>query len=103
MMMFLTLLLTSMLAVAMLSIIVLAGRPRTEEHSQRAPALRPMLEPSRFFAGDKQFDEFRQMPAELLLKQIERHVRCEQAAATTFVGLPTRETLHSPTASPFVN
>lgn len=102
-MMFLTLLLTSMLAVAMLSIIVLAGRPRTEKHPQRTPALSPTIEPSRFFAGDERLDDFQQMPADLLLRQIERHVRCEQAAATTFVGLPTRETLHSPTASPFVN
>jgi len=103
MVMFITLLLMSMLVVAVLSIIVLAGRPRTEEDSRGMRARKPMIEPSRFFAGDERLDDFRRMPAELLLKQIERHVRCEQAAATTFVGLPTRETLHSPTASPFVN
>jgi len=103
MMMFLTLLLVSMLAVAVLSIVVLAGTPRAEEHTQRSPEARPIIAPSQFFVGDDRSVDSRQMPAELVLRQIERHVRCEQAAAKTFVGLPTRETLHLPTASPFVN
>ncbi len=45
----------------------------------------------------------RQVPIEVLLLQIENHVRMEQAAAESFLALPTHEQLHSKTNSPFVN
>jgi hypothetical protein len=44
-----------------------------------------------------------QVPIELLLLQIERHVRLEEAAAESFVHRPSREVLHSRTASPLVH
>ena len=44
-----------------------------------------------------------QIPIELLLQQIESHVRLEQAAAESFVNFPTQAVLHSKTSSPFVN
>ncbi len=44
-----------------------------------------------------------QVPIELLLLQIENHVRLEQAAAESFIEFPTQALLHSKTASPFVN
>jgi|SRR5579859_523934 len=44
-----------------------------------------------------------QVPIELLLQQIESHVRLEQAAAESFVNFPTNDVLHSKTSSPFVN
>jgi hypothetical protein len=44
-----------------------------------------------------------QIPIELLLQQIENHVRLEQAAAESFVEFPTQALLHSKTTSPFVN
>lgn len=44
-----------------------------------------------------------QIPIELLLQQIESHVRLEQAAAESFVNFPTHDVLHSKTSSPFVN
>jgi hypothetical protein len=44
-----------------------------------------------------------QIPIELLLRQIENHVRLEQAAAESFVNFPTDAVLHSKTSSPFVN
>jgi hypothetical protein len=44
-----------------------------------------------------------QIPIELLLLQIENHVRLEQAAAESFLEFPTRALLHSKTTSPFVN
>ena len=44
-----------------------------------------------------------QVPIQLLLAQIENHVRLEQAAAESFIELPTQALLHSKTASPFVN
>ena len=43
------------------------------------------------------------VPIEVLLLQIENHVRMEQAAAESFVAFPTQALLHSKTSSPFVN
>jgi hypothetical protein len=43
------------------------------------------------------------VPLDLLLLQIERHVRLEQAAAESFHATPTGQSLHSRTASPLVN
>ena len=40
---------------------------------------------------------------EVLLLQIENHVRMEQAAAESFLAFPTQAQLHSKTNSPFVN
>ncbi len=44
-----------------------------------------------------------QVPIEILLLQIENHVRLEQAAAESFIAFPTQAHLHSKTTSPFVN
>jgi hypothetical protein len=44
-----------------------------------------------------------QIPVELLLQQIENHVRLEHAAAESFVALPTYAKLHSKTTSSFLN
>jgi hypothetical protein len=44
-----------------------------------------------------------QVPIEVLLLQIENHVRMEQAAAEIFLAFPSQARLHSKTASPFVN
>jgi len=43
------------------------------------------------------------VPIEVLLLQIENHVRMEQAAAESFIAFPTHALLHSKTTSPFVN
>ncbi len=43
------------------------------------------------------------VPIEVLLLQIENHVRMEQAAAESFLAFPTHAQLHSKTTSPFVN
>jgi hypothetical protein len=43
------------------------------------------------------------VPIEVLLLQIENHVRMEQAAAESFLKSPTQTLLHSKTTSPFVN
>jgi len=45
----------------------------------------------------------RQVPIELLLLQIENHIRMEQAAAESFIEFPTHALLNSKTTSPFVN
>jgi len=44
-----------------------------------------------------------QVPIEVLLLQIENHVRMEQAAAEVFIAFPSQARLHSKTTSPFVN
>jgi hypothetical protein len=43
------------------------------------------------------------VPIEVLLLQIENHVRMEQAAAESFLASPTQALLHRKTTSPFVN
>ena len=43
------------------------------------------------------------IPIEVLLQQLENHVRLEQAAAESFVAFPSHAQLHSKTASPFLN
>jgi len=45
----------------------------------------------------------RKSEIEVLLAQIERHVRLEQAAAESFLYDPTVESLHGRTASPLVH
>jgi hypothetical protein len=40
---------------------------------------------------------------EVLLLQIEGHVRMEQAAVESFLARPTVEALHTPTLSPLVH
>jgi hypothetical protein len=37
---------------------------------------------------------------DVLLLQIERHVRVEQAAVEAFLAMPTAESLHTPSGSP---
>ncbi|MFZ0395573.1 MAG: hypothetical protein WCF17_13350 [Terracidiphilus sp.] len=44
-----------------------------------------------------------QVPVDLLLLQIENHVRLEHAAAESFIGFPSEALLHSKTGSTFVN
>jgi hypothetical protein len=44
-----------------------------------------------------------QVPIEVLLLQLENHVRLEQAAAESFVEFPTHALLHSKTTSRFMN
>jgi hypothetical protein len=68
------------------------------------PELKAAIPAPRFFAGEPvtRFADGR-FPMETLLSQIERHVRLEQAAAETFLDVPTREALHSRTTSPFMN
>ena len=43
------------------------------------------------------------VPIEALLQQFENHVRLEQAAAESFVALPSHAQLHIKTTSTFVN
>ena len=60
--------------------------------------------PSRFFMADVPQDSpMPRVPIEVLLAQIERHVRLEHAAAESFIDFPSSESLHSRTMSPLVH
>jgi hypothetical protein len=94
---------------------------RDERSAETAsPALKPALpvsiSPSRFFSDLPMVDlpaavlpamaasaSRPHVPIEVLLLQIERHVRLEQAAAESFLDYPTVASLHSRTTSPLVH
>ncbi len=82
---------------------------RSEIPSSTEQPMLPLVKavpPTRFFSDSvaaPQTLASRQVPIEVLLLQIENHVRMEQAAAELFISTPTQTQLHSKTNSPFVN
>jgi hypothetical protein len=82
------------------------GAATRDERTGEGAALEPKLElaPPRFFVADAPRPLSPSgVPIELLLLQIERHVRLEQAAAESFIGMPTVASLHQRTPSPLVH
>ncbi len=84
-----------------------SGEPAQPE---QRPVLPLALEAPRFFVdtgkpitGQLPIPAPTRIPVEVLLSQIERHVRLEQAAAESFLDYPTAESLHSRTTSPLVH
>ena len=64
------------------------------------------MTPTRFFSDSVARPAAMPSPEasiEILLQQIENHVRMEQAAAESFLAFPTQAQLHTKTKSPFVN
>jgi hypothetical protein len=57
---------------------------------ERFFVLRPAVQPARLHS---------RVPADVLVMQIERHVRLEHAAAESFLQFPSAEALHMPTLS----
>ena len=103
MFMFLTILLVSFAVLTVTAIMAVGLAPRDE----KAPVLQPesavSVEPPKFFVVEAPAPATRQpIPLEILLAQIDRHVRLEQAAARTFLDIPTAGSLHSRTESPLV-
>ena len=86
---------------------VAATRPTTSapEAQPQLPVVKAATTPARFFSDQPAttIPLPPQVPIEVLLQQIENHVRLEQAAAESFIALPTQAQLHSKTTSPFVN
>lgn len=72
---------------------------------EAATKLEPVVEaaPSQFFAPAVVPMARPIVSVDVLLLQIERHVRMEQAAAESFMAMPTAEMLHMRTASPLVH
>jgi hypothetical protein len=94
------------LAVTCLAFAAATREDRPEPAAQ--PELKPVValpaRPERFFVGSPRPSVPRPtVPIEVLLLQIERHVRLEQAAAESFLDYPTAASLHSRTASPLVH
>jgi hypothetical protein len=77
---------------------------RTQRKTESPIQPRIQLAPEKFFA-ESHPAFFRQpnVPIEVLLLQIERHVRLEQAAAESFISLPSPEVLNCRTQSPLVH
>jgi hypothetical protein len=81
------------------------GAATRPERTQPAPAPQPgVAKPqARFFVDPPGPMPRPRVPIEVLLLEIENHIRLEQAAAESFVGSPTSAMLHSKTTSTFVN
>lgn len=95
--------------VAMFGLAITAMAFGAATRDSRRPA-EPVLEPrlalpkSDFFVDDAAPKAVPQPVAvDVLLLQIEGHVRLEQAAAESFLEAPTAQSLHSRTASPLMN
>ena len=102
MVMFATIMIISLLAVAACAV-AFAAATRGEAPSA-LPEPKLALEPPRFFASaENKAAAVPPVPVDVLVSQIERHVRLEQAAAEAYLELPTREALRSRTASPLQN
>ena len=102
MVMFATILIMSLLAVALCAA-AFAAATRGEAQPEAQPERRLVLEPPRFFASPAAKPAEAALPVEVLLSQIERHVRLEQAAAEAYLDVPTRDSLHVSTPSPLLN
>jgi hypothetical protein len=82
---------------------------RSESHDSAVQPGLPLVKavaPPRFFSDNAATPAAiatPQVPIEVLLLQIENHVRMEQAAAESFLAFPTHDHLHSKTPSPFWN
>jgi hypothetical protein len=80
-----------------------ATRDSPAEVEPRAEQSLPVV-PSHFFVAHvPQVAAIPRVPLEVLLSQIERHVRLEYAAAESFIDFPSAESLHSRTMSPLVH
>lgn len=102
--MFLTIACLSLIGVVVSAALFAAAMPRQQD-VQAAPDAVRVIHTGRFFAdeGRREMPLNVPIPVELLLLQIERHIRLEQAAAESFHWSPTAEALHMHTSSPLVH
>ncbi len=101
------------LCVAVIGVVFVAlafgAAVRSEPWNTTAQPELPLVKavaPARFFSDRAPVPTLAppvQVPIEVLLLQIENHVRLEQAAAESFLAFPSQALLHSKTTSPFVN
>jgi hypothetical protein len=101
MIMFLTILLA---AVPVLFLAALAMKSSSPRAGETAPQPKVSLPAPRFFTEEPLAGASRsRLPRELVLSQIERHFRAEQAAAEHFFAVPSEESLYSEPGSPALN
>jgi hypothetical protein len=89
-----------------LAVTAMAFGAATRNERRPSTTIQPRLDlaPERFFADNpKSFHRQPHVPLEVLLLQIEQHVRLEQAAAESFISLPSSEVLNCRTQSPLVH
>ena len=105
--MFLSVLALSLVGVLVSAVLFAAAMPRPQERdSVNAAETARLIHAGRFFVDDRRRDippAISPVPIEVLLLQLERHVRLEQAAAESFHWCPTPEALHMNTSSPLVH
>lgn len=103
--MFLTGLCLSLLGMAVcVALFATATQDERRHESRAAEKIAVPLPASQFFVDDRHpAATAPRVPLEALLLQLESHIRLEQAAAESFLHLPTSETLYSPTQSPLAN
>jgi len=100
--MFLMGLCVSMIGVAV-SIIAFGAATRDERGRTEAKPAKTLPQAAPQFFVDQTVTPQARVALDALLSQVEHHVRLEQAAAESFVELPTPESLHSRTRSPLVH
>jgi len=94
MLMFLSILSMSVLALAVCAAAFSLATGGVRQPESR-PERRPVVEPPQFFAAPPARPRpDPQIPLEMLLGDIERHIRLEQAAAEAFLAGPTLDGLH---------
>jgi hypothetical protein len=102
--MFLTILLAS---VPVLLFCLLAAADANRKPEPKTPEIHldsSTMPPSRFFGETpSRLNRVGELPVELMVSQIERHVRLEQAAAEIYLQGPNRERLHSRATSTTLN
>ena len=97
-------LLSILCAGALVLAVLFAMLETIEPQEQRAAELEIPAQPGRFFATRAVSDvPANDLALHIMLAQIERHVRLEQAAAECFLAMPSPEALGSRTASPLAN
>lgn len=102
---FASLVVMSALGIAICAALLKAASPAEAAPVQLQPELAVEAAAPRFFAvRSKDAERDHEMvPIELLISRIERHVQLEQAAAETFLDVPTTEALQSRTTSALLN
>jgi hypothetical protein len=102
--MFLMGLCLSLLGVAVSALAFGAATRDERRREADQPARTVVLPAPQFFLADAdKASPTTRVPLEVLLLQLEQHVRLEQAAAEGFLSVPTLESLHSRTTSPLVH
>lgn len=102
--MFLMLATISFLAIGVTTVLFAAAMRSDGDRAELPADQRLPIAPPQFFIEQRpEATPQPRVPLEVLLLQIERHVRLEQAAAESFLEAPTAKSLHSRTTSPLVH